>query len=191
MRIRRFDRCVKACPATVRPNGYIDTRGFDAVHPQSIAIPAQRQPADPFDLMPPPVVRFEETGPSSLRLFGQVIMLVGLLSSVLAGWYLWGTGILTDGEQSRLSDESQERLLAIPDVTALPLGEEAAEAALVIDVPVDWDNPVIPGINLAPPQLEAVPELPSLIPEAAPLMPSTFTLPPLLRRLTGQDDSVA
>jgi sortase A len=101
-------------------------------------------------------------------LLGQVILLVGFLSAALASWHLWGTGILTAGEQTRLSDEFQARLLATPDVTALPLGEEAASAASDISVPVAWDNPVIQISNTAAPESDPIPDLVDVLPEAAP-----------------------
>ena len=119
--------------------------------------------------MPAPALRFEEGQPDSpLRLVGQVLLIVGILSASLASWYLWGTGILTAGEQSRLSDEFQERLLATSDVTALPLGEEAADAASDISVPVEWDDPVIQISNAVADELEAIPRLADVIPETAP-----------------------
>jgi len=119
--------------------------------------------------MPAPALRFEEGQPDSpLRLVGQVLLIVGILSASLASWYLWGTGILTAGEQSRLSDEFQERLLATSDVTALPLGDEAADAASDISVPVEWDDPVIQISNAVADELEAIPRLADVIPETAP-----------------------
>ena len=123
----------------------------------------------PFEEMPPRRLRFEEGQPkSSMRLLGQLIIVIGLVSFILAGWYLWGTGILTAGEQSRLADELQERLLATPDVTALPLGDEAAVAAVEIVVPVAWDDPVIRVVNASSPELEPIPDLADMVPESAP-----------------------
>jgi len=173
-----------------RPNGYRDILEFEAARITSSAPPVRWQRSQPFNLMPPPVLRHKEhkeedpeSAPmvnitvfrpkegqrhSSRRHLGRVIMFIGLLSAAFASWYLWGTGILTAGEQARLSDQFRERLLATSDVTTLSLGEEATEVAVEIDVPVDWDNPVLAAVNLTPPQLEPMPELPSLIPEAAP-----------------------
>jgi len=149
-----------------RRNAYRDIRGFGTARTQSTATPVRWQRSQPFNLMPPPVLRYQEGEPySSLRLLGQVIMIVGLLSAALAGWYLWGTGILTAGDQARLSDQFQERLLATSDVTALPLGEESADAASDISTPVEWDDPVI-QISSAP--AEELPLLADVISEEAP-----------------------
>lgn len=124
---------------------------------------------NPFDLLPPVTVRYEpERAISSLRLLGKVLMVVGLAAFIVAGWYLWGTGILTAGEQSRLDGEFQERLLAISDATALPLGDEASAAASEIVIPVAWDDPVIQVGNTISVELEAISDLASVIPESAP-----------------------
>ena len=84
------------------------------------------------------------------------------------GWFLWGTGIFTAGEQSRLAAEFQERLLAISDLTALPLGDGASAAASEIVIPVAWDDPVIQVANTISAELEAIPDLAGVMPELAP-----------------------
>ena len=84
------------------------------------------------------------------------------------GWFLWGTGIFTAGEQSRLAAEFQERLLAISDLTALPLGDGASAAASEIVIPVAWDDPVIQVASTISAELEAIPDLAGVIPELAP-----------------------
>lgn len=134
-----------------------------------MATPVRWQRSKPFNLMPPVRLRFEEGRPDSpMRLLGQVMVVIGVGAFVLAAWYLYGTGILTAGEQSRLADEFQQRLLATSDVTALPLGEEAAAAASEIVVPVAWDNPVIQVASTTSAELEAIPDLSGVVPEAAP-----------------------
>ncbi len=168
------DRTRRLARQGVAPNDhhtspYRHLRGFGTARTPSTATPVRWQRSRPFNLMPAPVLRFEPGRPDSpLRLTGQVFLVIGILSAALASWYLWGTGILTAGEQSRLSNEFQERLLATSDVTALPLGEEAADAASDITVPVAWDDPVI-QISPAAAELEAIPDLADVIPEAAPL----------------------
>ena len=148
---------------------YPDIRGFGSARTRSMATPVRWQRSTPFNLMPPARLRLEEGQPDSpLRLLGQVMMVIGVLSFVLAGWYLWGTGILTAGEQSRLAAEFQERLLATSDVTALPPGDEASAAASEIVVPVAWDDPVIQVANTISAELEAIPDLADVIPESAP-----------------------
>lgn len=94
-------------------------------------------------------------------------MVVGLFSFFFASWYLWGTGILTAGQQSRLADEFQERLLDTSEETALPLGLKAPDAALEIEIPVAWDDPAIQIVSSAP-ELEPIAELPDLLTEAPP-----------------------
>jgi len=119
--------------------------------------------------MPRPKLQFEPGQPDSpMRLLGQVIVVIGVLSFVLAAWYLFGTGILTAREQSRLADEFQERLLATSDVTALPLGDEAAAAASEIVAPVAWDDPVIQIASIPRSERETRPDLADIVPEAAP-----------------------
>ena len=124
---------------------------------------------DPFNLLPRATVRYEpERVVFSLRFLGKMLIVIGLMSFTIAGWFLWGTGILTAGEQSRLAAEFQERLLATSDVTALPLGDEASAAASEIVVPVAWDDPVIQVANTISAELEAIPDLSGVIPESAP-----------------------
>ncbi len=152
-----------------RPAQYPDLQGFGSAGAQTNARPVRWQRSRPFNLMRRPTIGFEEGQPdSALRLLGQVIMVIGLVSAVLAGWYLWGTGFLTAGDQARLADQFQERLLATSDVTALPLGDEAADAAAEIVVSVAWDDPVIQVVNGLPAQLEAIPDLAGVVPEQAP-----------------------
>ena len=152
-----------------RRSRYEDLGGFGSAHRRVMAAPVRWQRTNPFNLMPQQALQLEVGQRNSpLRLLGQMIMAVGLISFGFAGWYLWGTGILTAGEQSRLSEEFQERLLATSDVTALPLGEEAAEAALEIVGPVAWDNPAIQVLNSASPELEPIPDLSGVVPEPAP-----------------------
>lgn len=148
---------------------YRDIQGFGAAGMQTTSTGVRWRRNRPLNPMPPPKLRFDPgNADSPLRLLGQVLILIGIVSSLLAGWYLWGTGILTAGDQARLTEEFQARLLATPDITALPLGEDAAQAAQEITAPVAWDDPVIQVSSLATPELEAVPDLAGLVPEAAP-----------------------
>jgi sortase A len=117
--------------------------------------------------MAEPTRHRQEQGPepSALRVLGIVLVVIGLVGALLGAWHLWGTGWLTARTQTRLATEFQERLLAMSEPTALPLGDEARGAAAEISMPVEWDDPVVtPGV---------VPEislegLTDIVPESAP-----------------------
>ncbi len=144
-------------------------RGFGTAGTRTVATPVSWRRSRPFNLMPAAATHSASPQPyPSLRLLGQVFILAGLLAAALASWYMWGTGIITAGEQTRLSGQFQERLLATPDAVALPLGEEAANAALEVVIPVAWDNPVIQFTEPDLPALEPIPDLANLVPEVAP-----------------------
>jgi sortase A len=142
--------------------------GFGVARTAAGGSPVRWQRTEPFNLMPAPAPRFHAGAPSSTRLLGQVLLLIGLLSAALASWSLWGTGLVTAGEQNRLADRFEERLLEFSTDTAIPVGDEAAETAAGIEQAVAWDDPTL-DIDRAVLEPVILSEPADLLPESAPV----------------------
>ena len=100
-------------------------------------------------------------------MLGVGLLVIGLLVSATASWYLWGTGWLTARSQTQLEQEFQERLLGIEDVDSVPLGVEARIAAADVAAPREWDDPTIAVAPPADPEI-SLDDLTDLVLEAAP-----------------------
>jgi LPXTG-site transpeptidase (sortase) family protein len=144
--------------------------GFGTAWTDAAGSPPRHVRGRPINLMPGSKPRFEAGTPvSGTMILGQVLILIGVLSVALAAWHLWGTGLVTAGEQARLADRFEERLLEFSDATVIRVGDEAAETAARIDESVAWDNPLLElDSTLLEPALLTEPV--GLIPELAPFL---------------------
>jgi LPXTG-site transpeptidase (sortase) family protein len=126
--------------------------------------------ARPINLLPGAVVKYEAGARwSPVRLAGQLTLIAGLALAGMAAWHLWGTGLLTAGEQSRLASEFEERLIAADDLETSRGGDAGgAKIAEGITVPVAWDDPTIEFDTASLALLESIPDLEGLVPEIPP-----------------------
>jgi sortase A len=124
-----------------------------------------------FNLMPPDLVTKAPWRPRlpSMRFVGHLVVVLGLASVAYSTWTLWGTGLITRGEQTRLERQFEERLSGSVQELAVDYPDETARLTSAFVESVEWDDPALridPDSVLAP-DAAAVP---AMIGEAAPAL---------------------
>jgi sortase A len=95
-------------------------------------------------------------------LLGQVAVIIGVVTGLIAAWFLWGTSLVAARDQHDLAEQFEQRLESATTAPAAPTPQPATPN---VATPARFDDPRIVLANTGP--IEA-PDLEDLVSERAP-----------------------